>query len=371
MASYKDVVDYLSRHSGLGNLTEAFYNTFYGINHRGIGNPVPYNADSHGLTFFTRPRLNLSYDNIAQDRVLTPMLTSDEKSYQRAIRVMLDPDGAWGRTTLKSGSLSELTSQQLVTSPLVDNKSAFLNILTNNLLSLNGWPDPTVGTFNSREGIMRESWSMVDDTARYMGTFDLTANFRNIAGDPITLLFHAWIRYMSNVYLGHMMPYPDMVLQNEIDYQTRIYRLVLSADRKYVTKIAACGAAFPTSSALGAAFDFTADVPIIQNNASQISIPFHCVGVEYNDPILIKEFNTIVQIFNPDMMDDARPRTMRKIPREYLNYFNYYGYPQINLKNYELEWWVSNEDFNKMITDNAIPDTAPQYADPTVVPNGN
>ena len=36
-------IDYLSRGSGLGSLSEAFANITVGINHRGLGNPVPYN----------------------------------------------------------------------------------------------------------------------------------------------------------------------------------------------------------------------------------------------------------------------------------------------------------------------------------------
>lgn len=345
LSPFKGDVDLVARQSGLGDLTTAAANALYGINHRGVGNPVQYNTDNHGLTFFTRPRLNLSYDNIAMDRVLTPLLTNAEYTYQRAIRTLLDPVGANAHNNP-------------VRTPLVDHKSAFIPMLTNNLLSLSGWPDPVVGYYNSKEGPAKESWSMIDDVARNFGTFDLQASFRNIAGDPITLLFNTWIRYAARVYDGTLMPYPDSILENEIDYMTRIYRLVLDPTRQYVQKIAACGAAFPTSSALGAAFNFSTDTPFSQDNAQQISIPFHCIGVDYQDPILIEEFNFMVKMFNPDMADDKRDTMMQKLTPAELNYFNYHGYPYIrhrpsttrnrtSLSN-ELEWWVPKTVYAEM-----------------------
>ncbi len=346
MASLKDEVDVVSRQSGLGELTAATANALYGINHRGVGNPIPYNTDNHGLTFFTRPRMNLSYDNLSVDRVLTPLLVEkeDPPTLQRAIRVLLDPINAGGRFGFNS---RRLTKERLnpVTSPLVDHKSAFIALLTNNLLSLNGWPDPVVGFYNAKEGVHKESWSMVDDVVRYYGTFDLQASFRNIAGDPITLLFNTWIRYAANVYEGRMIPYPDSILENEIDYQTRIYRLILDPSRQFVQKIAVANAAFPTSSALGAAFNFASDTPFVQDTAQQISIPLHCVGAEYNDPITIREFNDVVGVFNNDMFDHLRPNKMMRLDKALLNYFNYNGYPRIDPRTQELQWWVSREDY--------------------------
>lgn len=187
---------------------------------------------------------------------------------------------------------------------------------------------------------------MIDDVARNFGTFDLQASFRNTAGDPITLLFNSWIRYAALVYEGVMMPYPDAIVENEIDYMTRIYRLVLDPGRQYVQKIAST-IAFPTSSALGAAMNFTSADPFNQDNAQQISIPFHCMGAEYQDPIIIREFNDIVGLFNQNMQDANRASSgYVKLSKSELTLFNYYGYPHINPQTYELEWWVKPEDYN-------------------------
>ena len=365
-------IDLVSRTTGLGTLSESATDAFRGINHRGVGNPVPYNTDNHGLTFFTRPRLNLSYDNVSMDRVLTPLLTSEPYTYQRAIRLLLDPVIAGSdfvrsaRATsdsrrLEAGEFDTGRSIPLAC-PLIDTKSPFIALLTNNLISLNGWPDMNVATYTSKEGPMKETWSMVDDVAVYYQSFDLQASFRNIAGDPITLLFQTWLRYMSNVYVGTMLPYPDSMFENEIDYQTRIYRLVLDPSRQYVQKIAACGAAFPTAAPLGAAFNFAEDQPFVSDNAQQLSIPFRATGAIYNDPILIKEFNELVIFYNPNMRVENRAMRMKLLTREELLAFNYYGYPRIDPFTFRLEWYVPIEEYRilqsqRLITGVAAPTT--------------
>jgi hypothetical protein len=337
----KSIVDQITRQSGYGQLGQAAGNALYGINHRGMGNPIPHNTDNHGLTFFTRPRLNLSYDNLAEDRTLTTLMDNTHNSYPTAIRVLLDPIGA-GQSE-PSGFLLPNDATAIVKSALVDQFSPFMAILTNNLLSLSGWKDPTLPTFTSHEGIQQESWSMVDGIMRDFTTFDLNATFRNIAGDPITLLFNSWMRYASNVYQGIMMPYPDAIVENEIDYQTRIYRLVLDPSRQFVTKIAATGAAFPIANSLGSAFNYSTDTPFSTDN-QEISVPFRCMGADYNDPITIKEFNTIVQIFNIDMVNPTGKGYV-KLAKSELQFFNYYGYPLIDPTTFELQWWVQSDDY--------------------------
>lgn len=327
--TYQNDVDIVSRLNGLGSLTSAQTNNFLGINHRGVGNPVPINSDNYGLTFFTRPRLNLSYDNIANSRVLTSLMSRDDKTVQRAIRVMLD---------------SRSDYERVVTSPLVDTKQAFIPLLTNNLLSVSGWPDVVVDSYTSKEGNYRESWSMVDGTSWIYNTYDITASFRNIAGDPISLLFYVWVHYASMVYTGEMVPWPDMIIENEIDYNTRIYRLVLDPSRRYVQKIGATGAAYPTNSPLGASFNYSSDGVLNRDN-DQISISFKCMGANYLDPILIQEFNETVEIFNAGMRDAGREDNYTKLDKNETYYFNYNGYPRINPDTFELEWWVDKQDY--------------------------
>jgi hypothetical protein len=345
MATYVDQVDLLARLSGYGDLTSALRNSLIGFNHRAFGAPVPYNAENYGMTFFTRPRLNLSYDNVAMDRILTPLLTEDPATYQRAIRVMLDPESGVGRN-LASGN----SRWHAVESNLFDRKQAFIPLLTNNLLSMSGWPDPTMDYYVSNPGVTREVWTMADGPIDIRYNWQATANFRNIIGDPITLLFHSWLRYIGNVRSGKMVPWPEEIIENRIDYQTGIWRLVLDPARKYIQKISRTIAA-PSAVPLGASMDYNTDSPFNQANASQISIPFDCVGAEYNDPILFTEFNLLVCAHNTDMVSTNRNRVMLKIPPAELAYFNFFGYPRIDARTAELEWYIYRTDYQNLLNE--------------------
>jgi hypothetical protein len=340
--SVGDSLDRLLQKTPTGQVSSAIGDTFYGINHRQQPGALQINKDYFGYTFFTRPRLNLTSENLRAVRQMTPLLSTDKSSIQRIIRCLLDPE------LLATG----------IEANFVDNQQAFIPVLSNNLLSMSGWPDVVAPFSSSQEGMYKESFSLVDGLTQNYGTYDITANFRNIPGDPITLLFLTWIHYMSSVMQGLLMPYSDMVVNNEVDYNTRIYRLVMDQSKTRVQKIAACGAAFPTSAPIGAAFNFEADRPINAAN-DQISIHFQCMGAMYQDDILIYEFNKTVALHNDSMraelFSDFAPnasskvepthRTYQKIPMEALGIFNNRGYPRINPLSYNLEWWVSKEDF--------------------------
>ena len=62
-------VDLLTRESGFGTYRQTVIELLAGLNNRGFGGMVPHNTDNQGLMLFTRPRLNLSYDNLAASRV--------------------------------------------------------------------------------------------------------------------------------------------------------------------------------------------------------------------------------------------------------------------------------------------------------------
>lgn len=336
----KQDVDFVSRLNGYGSLTSAQTNNLRGVNVNLNGTPAPKNKDHYGITFFTRPDLNMSYDNLGSDRMLSSLLSEDKSSMARAIRVLLDPRGE------AAGRISNL----------VDPEMSFIPVLTNSLISMSGWPDLTVDTYTSKEGAYKEAYSMVDSTSHIFNTFDITANFRNIQGDPITLLFAVWIRYASLVYDGTLVPHPENMFQNTIDYQTRVYRLVMDADFRHVQKIAACGAGFPMASPLGAAFNYSNEGEWNEEN-DQISIPFRCIGANYLDPILVKEFNQTVSMRNVNMRDGNRGDTMIKISatEDYppyggigsslLNLLTHKLYPRIDPFTMELEWWSKTGNY--------------------------
>lgn len=327
-----DAVSKISAYSPIGAIDTAIGDNFFGINHRQTPGAIPINKDVYGLTFFTRPRMNMASANLRNVRKLTPLLTSDANSIQRIIRNTLDPE------------LEEVG----ITCPFVDPQLPFIPMLSNNLLSISGWPDMIAPTFTSQEGAYKESYSYVDGTVKQFGVYSLTANFRNVPGDPITALFMNWLIYAGAVFEGTMVPKMDMLIEKEIDYMTRIYRLVLDPTKQKVQKIGCCGVAFPTNAPIGAAFDYENGTPLNMSNA-QISITFQAIGFEAQDHILVEEFNKVGTMFNDQMKDGVRERSMRKVPVQYLSIFNNRGYPRINPDTYELEWWVSADFYKQKI----------------------
>jgi hypothetical protein len=341
----KKALDDIYSKTAVGNLSTAISDTFHGLNHRKQPNSIPINKDDHGLTFFTRPRMNMTRDNLRQVRQFVPMLTNNAVSIPRAIRALLDTD----------------SQKEEHGSPLVDPFQAFIPILTNQLITISGWPDVVAPTYTSKPGVYKEAYSHVDGVVQNYENYSFQANFRNIQGDPITALFLTWVLYSSLVFQGIVVPYPDMIIENEIDYQTRIYRLVLDPSRRFVQKIGACGAAYPFSVPLGTAFNIDAEQPYSRAN-EQISISFQVLGAMYQDDILIEEFNKTVILHNSKMAgeNDADRQSgndpLVKIEPALYNTFNHMGYPRINPDTYELEWWIWKREYDEMLSSGAAPD---------------
>lgn len=317
-----------------GPLNRAILNNLKGINHRQIPGMLPTNKELPGLTFFTRPQLNMQSDNLRNVRKLSQLLSDNPISIQRYIRAMLDPrllNGVHDIAPLRC--------------PIIDNKQAFIPFFTNNYLSQSGWPSISVPSFTSKAGLYNESISMVDGRVLNNETWDLNVNFRNLRGDLVLLTLYVWALYMSYVFEGKLVPYLDFISENEIDYNTRIYRIVLDYRRRTVTKISACHAAYPVGVPIGDAFNDPGNQTYSQAN-QEISVSFRCMGVDYFDDILVKEFNTTVAIFNPSMEDSVRDSQMMLIPQSIMGMFNHHGYPYINPKTSELEWYISMEDYH-------------------------
>lgn len=324
--------------TSLGDKDRAMGSVFYGINHRQQPSPIPINKDMYGLTFFTRPQLNLSTQNLKAERSLIPLLTKAEASVQRMIRCYLDP-----RLHISNASFD---------CPFVDHQSAFIPLLTNHMLTCTGWPDPTLNTFTSKEGGYKEVFGMVDSSLDLFAAFDLSVSFRNMESDPITEMFRVWTIYEAAVFKGIMVPYPDFLVKNEIDYNTRVWRLVLDKNKNTVQKIGCTGASFPVSTPLGAAFNYDIDKPFNGSN-DQLTITLRSIGAMYQDPILVHEFNKLVGIFNPSMRPGAYTgklgNTVTKIPTAALGLFNNRGYPRIDPNTYELEWYMPTSEYTAEI----------------------
>lgn len=360
-------VDQMLESLPVGSVDRALGNNLFGFNSRQTGGALPRARDSQGFVFFTRPQLNLTMFNISNYRGFYSLLTGKSASYQRYTRMMLDP-----RLALSN-----------VYCPFVDNNNAFIPMLTNNIVSMSGFPDLTVPSYTSESGLYGEEHGYVDGVTNHFESYDIDAVFRNVRGSPLLYFFYIWIKYESLVFEGILNPYLDMITENEIDYNTRIYRIVLDQSKRFITYMGATGASFPINVPTGNVFDFNVDKPYNDSN-SEINIRFRSFGFTPFDDILKYEFNKTSAIFNADIhnllkhdiangLSDAvtRPDPMLayevkgvsyiKVPHNLLSMYensimgnpfygvNYRAYPYINMATGELEWWAPRSLFENII----------------------
>lgn len=317
----------------IGSMSKANTNVLYNINNVNGKAIIHPNKDNYGLAFFSRPQLNLTASNLRNSRLLVDYLTLNNKSVLAYARNVLDPRICYASNT------NELPIQ----SPLLDPLSAFIPVFTNTLTSMSGWPDPILPSYTSDKGVRGEQWGIADGTTEIYEAFDITCNFKNMHNEPITHILNLWTKYISGVFEGVLVPYIDMIRENEIDYNTRIYRLVLDETKTFVKKIGCTGASYPSVNPLGKFFDYT-DSEVYNNQTKTIDVRFNCFGACYNDPITVHEFNMLVGIFNPEMRKlyfEEKSHNMDKVPLGALDALNYRAYPLINTNNMELEWWVN------------------------------
>ena len=341
----------IERSSPRGVASQALSNAFMGFNHRMAITPLPINREMGGFTFFTRTDMNFDVQNMKADRTFEEMILSPNESSDKAILAMLDPLCPY---TANDPKILKLGAPLANGIPF-DNKQAFMPILSNTLLSISGFPDNTLDFYTSEEGIKREQWKMVDSIDEVNYGFSLSAVFRNVDGDPISDIFTKWLRYTSNVYMGNMLARVINRIQRRKDYETGIYRLLTDPTGRFVTKYGKT-IGIPSNNNMGAAMNFDVRTPFV-TDANQINIQFECEGAEYNDPIIIEEFNNTVCMFNPDMLPTPGlseyvpigKDNMVKISRYELEIFNYYGYPYIDPITKELFWYVSIEEYQRVL----------------------
>lgn len=308
---------------GLGDFTAANALNMYGLNHMKMPLPTSGNKESQGYVFFTRPDLNLSYHNLAQDRQFALMLNNP-------------PDSVWGyvRAVLAGRGAKNYPS------PFVNPYNPFIPILSNNLKNLSGWSEITVEPTTSESGIYNEAHSIADGFSKDYSVKNLTATFSNQIGDPINKLFTVWTRYSMMVKDGTMDPDLEYTIMNIIDYNTRIYVLVMDPTKRYIQNIAAVGAAFPLNSQLSAKFDYDKEKPY-KDSSDDISIQFQCMGMLYDDPILMAEFNILVDAFCPMI----RNGKYRKLTDAEKKAHNMLAIPRINTETGKLDWYVDPKNY--------------------------
>jgi hypothetical protein len=280
----------------------------------------------------------MTTDNLANFNPFYHTLIDDRStSIANWIRCTLDPRLMHG---FKIGNFDYDT----IDCPLVDNHNAFMPVLTSNIISVTGFPDKVITPFVSKPGNYKETYVQGDGPLYDYKEREVSVTFRNFQGNIIMRLFDVWVDYIRCVFEGVLSPYPDYLMADWIDYQTRIYRIILDPTQTYVIDIMAFPVSFPITVPRGASGDFNIEKPFIESK--DVTIMFISSGVCYNSGMLAHEFNKAVCIFNSSMKDGNRETYNKKLNKFSSKFFSWRGYPRINPNNYELEWWVPNDLYN-------------------------
>lgn len=328
----------IGRITGDGDVDAKWQYLLGGLNRLPNAPALPIHKEMQGLTLFTRPDLNLSADNIVSNRHLSHLLAKSRDSVQHGIRRILDP------------RLQRLDKGSDV-SNLVDRFTPYISLLSNTLVTMSQPPDIGTSAYTSPEGIIKEQWLMNEGVAFMHGRYDLTCTFNNPKGAMVLTLFHAWLLYMSYLRIGMhggVVPHPINSFYGIMDYFTRIERYKFDESGRYVVQWFHTGAAMPTNLSIGAGFGFNRDEAYDQDNRT-LSVQFSCVGAVYQDPIQLVEFNMRHERYNPSFSGSERTKNFKRIEHSEIPEFNYVGYPYINVKTHEMEWWVPNEVYNAIV----------------------
>ncbi len=333
-----NLIEFTSQATSIGSVTQPISRAMFGFNQFATPGALPMNKNLAGLTFFTRPLLNLAGDNLIHNRIMAKLATTDRDNTTTYIRNALDKDSYAEQPGIDFSTMSNV----------FDNSQAFIPILSASLETISGWREVAPPTYGSKPGTYQEEYGFIDGPSIDYKSYDITATFRNVAGDPISELFMYWIHYMAFVFEGRMVPRPKFGLNFEYDFNTRIYQLQMDPTRTYVTSIIACGAAFPLNSPGPTRHNVDYSNPIGNSN-ERLSVNFRCFGQIFQDPILFKTFNRSVVYFNANMAEGTRTRYYTKIPATLMSLFRNKGYPWINPNTQELEWWVSHQMLDQVL----------------------
>jgi len=349
MAERKRIdIDAIFKDAQLGVINKSISNTMTGLrtSHRRL--PTPLSKDNHGYVFLTRPQINLSSPNIHRYRPFMPLLNIDKASMASWIRGTLDPrwarfgDEAWRLNDPANPSGGPTEGSPF--SSQVDTKSPFINIVSNNVLQVSGFPDIQMPTFTSDPNRVGGVMQMIDGIDNLHLPVDITITVQDVIGDPVFNLFRVLAVYPGRMFSNVLMKYSDFITEDTFDYNIRLFRLIMAPDGETIRHIGSTLPGFVQGIATGAKFDYDMLSPYSEETVVSLRLMF--AGVEYDDPVLIDDFNMTVRTTNFSMRGNKKGMT--RIDRAVLEWFSYERvYPFINIETYKLEWWIDEAVYKR------------------------
>lgn len=276
--------------SGAGLYNNQFAELFSKID-RFERNILPRNSEFSGYTFMTRPRLNLTSANLIADRNFAALNTMAPNTVPFMIRCLLDPQFCKDNYDIATKCA------------LLDYYSPFLTPLNNDAMACTGFVDPVLATETTEGGFFSEDQTYVIGGDRMAKTYDISYQFKDHQGGTNLAILDWWVRYMANITDGTMIQYADAIDANRLDYTVSIYRFITDRSKRFVTKWCKCTGCFPRTAPIGVPFNKNAGEQFI-TASGEFSVPFVVNHIGYNDPIILKEFNMLVDRYAGNILTD-------------------------------------------------------------------
>lgn len=358
----KKVLDMSCKISGQGGHTNVLQNFLSRLD-RHCTTLTPINTLNYGYTFITRPRLNCSRGNLRQHPVMSTMYSMDANSVPFMIRALLDTKMCNGEPNFKgsnstyAGVDSETSefSTLVQSSGLVDALNPFLVPLCNGLKGISGFPDLNIEVETTEGDFHSGDFTYVKGSDLNNRTSELTLEFRDVQGSVILSILYYWCLTMALQAKGVLMPYPDDIYEQRLNYTVAIYRFVTDVSRKHILWWNKATGCFPKTAPVGAIFNINQG-EVTLSSAQNFSIPFVANHCRPNDPGILFDFNRLMQRYTGGYISDSSIFTDLDITAE--ENFNALPYIESTPTGLQLKWKTSQiyED-NTEVEQTSLSDT--------------
>jgi hypothetical protein len=334
MAAFKDKLSVTSGRGPAGSLLQTLL-----TRHDRYGTAqIEPNLETIGLTFITRPRLNLSTSSLRQDRQMALLDTMNPQALMFGVRCNLDT--VFCRETN--------VHDAVYNSPWFNPQEAFNVPLGNMLTGVSGWPDFNLETETTEPGSFSESMTTARGSDRGRRGYTLNLSFRDMRGGVAFAMLYYWIHAIALSMEGIMVAYPEDREANRLNYTCSIYQFNLDPSQRTITKWAKATGCFPISMPMGEFFNHSMTDSHV-HAASNFSVPFFANNISYMDPIHLKAFNVLVDRYQPGMKTLLNSSDHTQLPlagQPHQAQYNFMGVPYIDLYSgsNELKWLVSKDE---------------------------
>lgn len=290
---------------------------------------IPVADDAIGLSFVSRPLLNLSDENVRKFPGMFPLYKSRPQGFMSYLRAMLDKQ--WGDAN--SGLIN-----------FFDPQTAWITPLTNYLKVSSGFPDISLTVSTSSPGFRQEVYRWISGILQHNGSYPMRQSYQMSQPKFLPYLFEIWLNYINEVTLGDngLEPYDAAFKQNYQDYDCRIYHVILNRNMRNIEWVFCNASCVPTSFPSGSfsTIDRTQN-SLRGQGQDEFDVQFESIAFRYGNATVAKMFNATTEYFNPDMKDSVRQSRMQMLTFD--QYFgNQYArvYPYINIDRMTMEYWI-------------------------------